>query len=349
MSKKLPKPELSEPERLNGARIPTPVHKLPRLSGEYGVNLYVKRDDLTGFVLGGNKIRKLDYLLFDATQHGATALISCGRVQSNHCRAVAALAASYGLESILILRGEKPDSLRSNLLLDYLFGAQVFYVTEAEYKERENLRRIIEHQIVDRGGKAYYIPEGGSNPIGTFGYVNMWRELTMQLGSEVPNYDEPVPSKFDSIVFANGSGGTQAGLILGKLLDEEKVDTRIVGVNVCYDASETFHLVKDLLWKTVAHFSLPLSFMAEDIEILDGFIGEGYALSRREELNCIAHVARQEGVLLDPVYSGKAMHGLLETLKKSPEHFGKNILFVHTGGGFGNFNIEDAWSEVFLK
>lgn len=343
MSKKLP-----EPERLHWSRIPTPVHKLHRLSDEYGVNLYVKRDDLTGFALGGNKIRKLDYLLFDAVQQGATALISCGGVQSNHCRAVAALAAHYGLESILILRGEKPKSLRSNLLLDYLFGAQIFYVTDEEYKERDNLRRIIETQISDRGGKAYYIPEGGSNPIGTFGYVNMWRELTTQLGTKMPNYDEPVPKQFDSIVFANGSGGTQAGMILGKLL-EDKVNTNIIGVNVCYDPKETFRLVKDLLWKTVTQFSLPVSFMANDIQILDGFLGKGYAISRREELDCIAHVARQEGVLLDPVYSGKAMYGLLETLKNSPQRFGKDILFVHTGGGFGNFKIEDAWNEVFLQ
>lgn len=344
MSKKLP-----EPERLHWSRIPTPVHRLNRLSEEYGVNLFVKRDDLTGFALGGNKIRKLDYLLHDAVQQEATALISCGGLQSNHCRAVAALAAHYGLESILILRGEKPKSLRSNLLLDHLFGAQIFYVSDEEYKERDNLRRIIEEQIRDRGGKAYYIPEGGSNPIGTFGYVNMWRELQSQLGTKMPNYEQAVPEKFNSIVFANGSGGTQAGLLLGRLLEEESPDTKIVGVNVCYDKAETFRLVKDLLWQTITRYALPVSFMTEDIEILDGFLGEGYAISRREELDCIAYVARQEGVLLDPVYSGKAMYGLLESLKKSQDRFGKDILFVHTGGGFGNFKIEQDWTEVFLS
>jgi D-cysteine desulfhydrase len=336
---------LSLPERLRYSITPTPIHKLHRVSSELGVNIFVKRDDLTGFVLGGNKVRKLDYLFADAKSQGASAVISCGGVQSNHCRAVAAVAAQMGLACVLILRGERPAELKANLLLDYLMGADIIYVTDEEYERREEFRLRIEAEFRTRGGKAYYIPEGGSNPLGTLGYVEAWSELVSQCGNADPVFGDLVPKSFDSIVVANGSGGTQCGLVLGKIL--EKADsTRVVGVNVCYDKKETFNLVKDLLWKTMVQQKLGLSFLASDIELLDGFIGEGYAKNTPDEFKFFAKIARLEGLLLDPTYSGKAFLGLYKTLQRDKNFFGENVLFIHTGGGFGNFKYSKEWTDA---
>lgn len=346
--------EWTLPARLSWSRLPTPIHRLTRLSQEWGVNLFVKRDDLTGFITGGNKVRKLDFLFREALDKKASAVISCGGLQSNHCRAVAALAAHHNLECILILRGEAPKAFNANLLLDKLLGAQILYVTDEQYENREELRLMVEAQVRERGGLAYYIPEGGSNPLGCVGYLEAWREIQSQLGGEDPYYSGGLPEHFDSLVFATGSGGTQVGLILGKLEAEAKAldaglpirETRVVGVNVCYDTGETFQIVKDLLWKAISHHRLPYSFMAKDIDCLDGFIGRGYALSTPAELEFIAKVARTEGLVLDPVYSGKAMYGLWQSLQRNKGAFGENILFIHTGGAFGNFKIESEWAEV---
>ena len=342
------------PKRLSYSLAPTPIHKLHRLSAEAGVNIFVKRDDLTGFLMGGNKIRKLDYLFAEAEEQGATAVISCGGVQSNHCRAVAAVAAQRGLACVLILRGERPEELKANLLLDYLMGAEVIYVTDAEYEQREAYRLRIEEEFRNRGGKAYYIPEGGSNPLGTLGYVEVWGELSAQCGQKDPSYGDEIPARFDSVVVANGSGGTQCGLVLGRILEQNAKPgegaamepTRVVGVNVCYDKKETFNIVKDLLWKTMVQRKLGLSFLASDIELLDGFIGEGYALNTPEEFKFFAKVARTEGLLLDPTYSGKAFLGLFKTLQRDKNYFGKNILFIHTGGAFGNFKYSKEWNDA---
>lgn len=347
---------LELPRRLSWSRLPTPIQKLARVSAEVGANVFVKRDDLTGFVTGGNKIRKLDYLYREAIDKGATAVISCGGVQSNHCRAVAAVAAQYGLECILILRGERPEVLQANLLLDYLLGAQILYVTDEEYEAREELRLRIEEQVRARGGKAYYIPEGGSNPLGTLGYVEAWREIESQLGTRDENFGEQIPTRFDSVVFATGSAGTQCGLLLGRILTQTPATdagaaaahapTRIIGANVCYDKQDTFKIVKDLLWKTMMHFHLPYSFLASDIELLDGFIGVGYAQNTPAELEFFARMARLEGLVLDPTYSGKAFLGLYETLKRDKAYFGENVLFIHTGGAFGNFKYGKEWNDA---
>ena len=227
--------------------------------------------------------------------------------------------------------------LLSNNLLDRLFGAEIFYLTSEQYYEGiQDFRRIVDEQIRAQGGKTYFIPEGGSNGLGSFGYVEAFREISLQ--AEKP---------FDSIVIAHGSGGTQAGLVLGKLLaDDGWKNTRIIGVNVCYGKKESFDLVKKVLWSAIQERQLPLSFAADDIEILDGFVGKGYAQSTNEELRFIHKVAREEGVLLDPVYTGKALYGLYQTVRLGKDTLGKRVLFLHTGGGFGLFKMEDEWKEV---
>lgn len=334
------------PARGNWARLPTPIEKLEKLSAELGIDLFIKRDDQTGFEWSGNKIRKLEFLAQDALAKGATCLITMGGVQSNHCRATAALAAKLGLRCVLFLRGEAPAKAMSNNLLDRLFGAEIFYLTSEQYYEGiDDMRQLVDSQIRAQGGKTYFIPEGGSNGLGSFGYVEAFREISRQ--TEQP---------FDSIVVAHGSGGTQAGLVLGKLLtggawatDSGRASgapTRIVGVNVCYDKKESFDLVKKVLWAAIQERKLPLSFAAEDIEVLDGFVGRGYALSTKEELAFLLKVAREEAVLLDPVYTGKALFGLYQTVRRDRAAFGQRVLFIHTGGGFGLFKMEDEWKEV---
>lgn len=332
--------QIEFPARGDWARLPTPIHKLERVSAELGVNLWVKRDDQTGFEWSGNKIRKLEFLAKEALDQGATCLVTCGGVQSNHCRATAALAAKLGLRCVLLLRGEEPQQPRSNHLLDKIFGAEIFYLTNEQYYEgMGELRVMLESQLRSQGGKLYFIPEGGSNAIGCFGYAAAFQEIGEQLGKN------GAPLHFDSIVAAHGSGGTQAGLLLGKIAAEDET-TRIVGVNVCYDAKKSFQLVKDVLWSAIQKRQLPLSFFADDIELLDGFLGRGYAQSTPEELAFIAEIARKEGLLLDPVYTGKAFFGMWKTIKSNPGRLGENILFLHTGGGFGNFKAEDEWKEV---
>lgn len=331
------------PPRASLARLPTPVEKLERLSAELGLELFVKRDDLTGLEWSGNKVRKLDYLLHEAKEKGATCLITCGGVQSNHCRATAALAARLGLRCVLLLRGEDPSEWRANRLLDQLFGAEVFYLNHEQYYEgMGELRQMIDSQIRSQGGRSYFIPEGGSNGLGAFGYAEAFLELEEQRkAGQVPGGADA----FDTIVVANGSGGTQAGLVLGRLAAGAE-GPRVVGVNVCYDARESFRRVKDCLWQAIQQQHLPLSFLAEDIEVLDGFLGAGYGLSSPAELAFIAKVAREEGMLLDPVYTGKALRGFYETAKARPGHFGRRVVFVHTGGVFGLFRGVEAWREA---
>ena len=319
------------PKKGNWARLPSPVQKLDRLSTELGIDLWIKRDDLTGFELGGNKIRKLDYLVADALEKGATCLITCGGVQSNHCRATAALAAQLGLRCVLLLRGEKPGNPKSNYFLDQLFGAETFFLTPEQYYEgMAELRLSMEQQIRGLGGKAYFIPEGGTGALGSFGYAQAFAEVEEQ---------------FDSIVVANGSGGTQAGLVLGKLLAGRE-DVRILGVNVCYDEKETFRRTKDALWQAIEQYKIPLSFHAKDIEILPGYLGRGYALTTKDELAFLKKIASLEGILLDPVYTGKAFFALYSEAKKNPEFFGKKVLFIHTGGAFGLFRSDPEWEDL---
>ena len=284
------------------------------------MDLYIKRDDTTGFILGGNKVRKLNFLFQEALDQGQTCVITCGGIQSNHCRAVAALAARLGLDCILLLAG-KPKVIQGNLLLDHLFSAEIHYVSQEEYEEKDLLLRKLASQVKDRGGKPYIIPEGGSNTLGMMGYIQMWQELEAQLSTG------DIPKSFDSLVSATGSGGTQGGLLLGKIEAQSGnspiANMRVVGVNVCYDKKKTFQLIKNLLWKSITQNHWPYSFLHSDIELLDGFLGAGYGKTTIEELRFIHKVARMEGIVLDPTYSGKAFLGLYETLKRDSNAFGK--------------------------
>jgi D-cysteine desulfhydrase len=318
---------LRQPERIRRARLPTPLEPAARLSQQLGVELMVKRDDLTGAALSGNKIRKLEFLFAEALELGCDTVITCGGEQSNHCRATALAATELGLRSFLLLRTDdpkNPPATEANILLDKLAGADIRWVSREEYKRRAQLFVEVQGLLAAQGRKAYVIPEGGSNALGAWGYVNCMQELAQELG------ERPL-----TIVYAAGSGGTGAGILLGiKLL---KLPWRAVGINVCDDKDYFVSVIGEIVEQAIARWKLDISFDRAEIEICDGHVGLGYAKSRPEELETIRDVARAEGLILDPVYTGKAFHGLKTELARDPKAFGARLCFIHTGGIFGLF------------
>ena len=315
------------PDRIKRARLPTPVEPARRLSHKLGVELLIKRDDLTGSSLSGNKIRKLEFLFAEAAAQGADTVITCGGEQSNHCRATAIAAAELGLRSYLLLRTDNPNeppAAEANILLDRLVGAEIRWVTREEYKRRVQLFVEVQGQLLAQARKSYVIPEGGSNAVGAWGYVGCVEELAAELG------DQPL-----TLVYAAGSGGTGAGLILGiKLLG---LPWRAIGVNVCDDKAYFVEAIGEIVEAAIKKWLLPINFDRSEIEILDGYVGVGYAKSRPEELATIRDVARAEGLILDPVYTGKAFHGMARELERDKRAFGERVCFIHTGGIYGLF------------
>lgn len=324
------------PEKYSLANLPTRIHALERLSKKYNVALSVKRDDETGLLTTGNKVRKLEFLAQDAIAKGCDLLITWGAIQSNHARTTAAVAARLGLDCLVLLRGEKTKHYQGNLLLDRLLGADVIFVDPEEYARIEAAAERFAEKLGRQGKKAYLIPEGGSNALGSLGYVQMVKELMSQMKKNRLAYD--------SVVCAVGSGGTYAGLLLGKKLF--KLKPEIIGFNVCQDAAYFKKKIMTIIEQAVEKYDLPVRIEPDEIRIIDGYAGPGYALSSPEQLGTLKEVAKLEGVVLDPVYTGKTMHGLLDQLRQGTKEFGRRILFVHTGGIFGLFPKADELSET---
>lgn len=322
------------PPRLTLAHLPTPLQPMERLGRELGVELWVKRDDYTGAELSGNKIRKLEYVLAEARARGADCVLTCGGAQSNHCRATALAAARLGLGCTLLLRTADPAApppLEANSLLDRLAGARLVWVSPEEYRGREAVFARQAEALERAGHRPYIIPEGASDALGAWGYIRAMAELA----ADIARLDETEP-KSTTVVHATGSGGTGAGLVLGRLILD--LDVRVVGVNVCDDRAYFVRVCGDICREAIARWDIGVTFDAErDLEIVDGYVGAGYALSRPEELALIAHVCRREGLVLDPVYTGKAFFGMVDRLKADPGVFGERIVFLHTGGLFGLF------------
>jgi D-cysteine desulfhydrase len=326
---------ITYPPRVKLAIEPTPLQPLPRLSERLGVELHIKRDDLTGVALSGNKVRKLEFVLARALSENADTVITCGGAQSNHARATAVAAARLGLRCRLLLR--TPDPLNppkpeGNVLLDRLAGAEIVWITPEEYGRRHEIFERETALLSREGRKPYVIPEGASNALGAWGYLRAAQEIARDL--------ELLPggrNKEATVVLATGSGGTAAGLILGKRVHNMKV--RIVSINVCDDRRYFMRVIGEICENAIAGFRLPISFDRErEIEIIDGYVGRGYALSSPDELKLIEEAARTEGIFLDPVYTGKAFYGMVKELKKDRRRFGERIVFLHTGGIFGLFD-----------
>ena len=317
------------PEKLMFANLPTRIEKLERLSEKLGgPNIYIKRDDQTGAEVSGNKIRKLEFSAQEALNEGCDVLITCGGIQSNHCRATAAVASRLGIKSVLVLRGVAESESDGNLLIDKLLGADIRFITAEEYKNhRTEIMENIKTELENQGFTPYIIPEGASNGIGGFGYYNALAEIICQ--------EKELGVKFDRIILAVGSGGTHSGLLLASKILEYA--GKIYGVNVCDNAEHFKNEIYKILHESMQYIDVNLHFAKDDIHIIDGYVGRGYALSRPEELQFIYDFAKLEGIILDPVYTGKAMYGLVEEIKKGSFKDCENILFIHTGGAFGLF------------
>lgn len=325
---------ISYPARVKLAQLPTPLQPLDRLSKSRGRGhrIWVKRDDLTGSDLSGNKIRKLEFVVAAAREQGCDTLITCGGVQSNHCRATALVGAREGLKTHLILRGEQPAEADGNLLLGQLAGARISYYPPREYfRDLEQLFEYWRTHYAEAGHKALCIPTGASDGIGIWGYIAGTEELKSDFSA--------AGISAANIVCATGSGGTQAGLTLGVALHD--MDAQVWGVNVCDDEAWFLNKVDEDIadWsQRYGHPAPPFS-----ARVIDGYVGPGYGRAGAEVFETIAELAREEGLVLDPVYTGKAFHGMLEEIGQGRFGDSKDIVFMHTGGIFGVFPLRSGF------
>jgi D-cysteine desulfhydrase family pyridoxal phosphate-dependent enzyme len=302
--------------RVRFAALPTPIEALPRLRAKIGGPiLHVKRDDLTGLGLGGNKTRKLEYVLAAAQANGAKTLISVGAAQSNHCRQTAALAARYGLGCILVLSGQADQPQTGNYLADTLFGAEIVWCSRAE---RESILQQTFQAAWDAGRRPYLIPLGASTPIGTLGYVNAFEEVVQQ--GDLPDW----------MVVASSSGGTQAGLALGAQIFAPQV--KVLGISIDNPEPVLQAVVANLANEAADRLRTPERLTAADIRVNADYLGGGYGVVGEPELEAIRLFAELEGLLLDPVYTGRAAAGLLDLIRKGYFKPEEKILFWHTGG-----------------
>ncbi len=320
-----------EPARLVLAQLPTPLVELKNLAKQASVDrIFLKRDDLTGLEMSGNKIRKLEYVVADAVSQGADTLVTHGGCQSNHCRATAAVGARLGLRVRMVLRSDDPDPPSDgNLFLDQLFGAEVSFHPADVYRAKldDIVARVMEAER-SAGRTPYFFPVGASVPIGCWGYIRCIAELSKQLD----------PEQAIDIYCATSSGGTQVGLMLGRALLGCH-NWRILGVPVS-DSVDYFHeSLRALERATVEQFQLDLSPEQTPIDLIDGFIGEGYAIPYPEAVDTIRLLGRSEGIVLDPSYTSKGMTGMLASLKQQPSE--RIPVYLHTGGSFGLFARRD--------
>ncbi len=316
------------PPHLSLACIPTPLELCEyEPLKEAGIKLYIKRDDLTECAASGNKTRKLEFLLAEALAQKADTVITCGGVQSNHARATALFCAKLRLKAILVLRGEEPEEVDGNLFLDKLTGAEIRYISRAEWQDRDRIMAEIGREFEQKGKKVYIIPEGASNALGSIGYVKAMEEIAAQCVSQ--------EIKANYIVIATGSGGTQAGLITGCRIFMPEM--QVLGFNVCNDESYFREKIAGILKAMRSYTRIDTGGGENDIRIIDGYVGRGYAMSRPEELQQIYDLARNTGLILDPVYNGKSFYGMMEECRKGRFARGSNIIFLHSGGIFGLF------------
>ena len=317
--------ETTDPPRIDLGFAPTPLHPLDRLTGVLGgPRLWIKRDDCTGLATGGNKTRKLEYLMADALSQRADTIVTYGAVQSNHARQTAAACAKLGLACHLVLsrrvawRHPEYES-GGNVLLDQLLGAHVHIVEPADVEARS--RELID-DLSARGRRCYVVPTGGSNSIGALGYVRCAEEIDAQ--------SQALDFRPDLIVHATSSGATQAGLVAG--VARSRLDCDVVGINV-YDRDHA-HLerrISRLVGETLNRAGVP-SDHARPIRVAHDYLGEDYGIPTRQTIDAIKSLASTEGIVCDPVYSGKALGGLFEMVRTKQLESYANVIFVHTGG-----------------
>ena len=315
------------PDRVPMAHLPTPVEEMPRLSAVLGgPRLLVKRDDQTGLAFGGNKTRKLEFLLAEAASHGARTLITAGAIQSNHCRQTAAAARKAGLDCILVLSGDPPEMPEANTYLDVLLGAELVWTTREARGESLNQTYL---QAEAAGREPFLIPYGGSSPVGAAAYAEAIRELMAQGVAA------------DWIVFATSSGGTQAGLVAGKAM--YGFPGEILGISIDEEAGQFNPAVAKLAKDVTILYNNAKDITIQDIRVNDDYLGGGYAVMGDAEKEAIDLFARHEALLVDPVYTGRAGAGLIDLIRKGFFKPDETVLFWHTGGQPALF------SEEYLK
>ena len=309
---------------------PTPVAELFRLGKELkGPRIFIKRDDLTGLALGGNKTRKLEIILGEAIAQGCDTIITAGAAQSNHCRQTAAAAAKLNMECHLILGGEQPENISGNLLLDKIFGCHIHW--GGANRKGEDIHKIFD-QLKATGKLPYIVPYGGSNELGAISFIDAVEELTTQT-------DEV----FSHVVFASSSGGTHAGLILGKHIFKQAFE--LVGISIDKDEIDNQMLdqyIINLTNRTAKLIGLEATFSGRDLILNTNYIGEGYGVIGPLENEAINLTAQLEGILLDPVYTGRAMGGLIDMIRTGAIGKDAKVLFWHTGGAPALFAYSDS-------
>ncbi len=321
--------------RVHLAHLPTPIDPLPNLSGLLGgPDLFAKRDDQTGLATGGNKARKLEFLMAQALEAGADSVITAGSTQSNHARQTAAAARRCGLEPHLVLYapgGQAPATLGGNVLIDTLLGASIHW-TEEHAPYSETIRQV-EDALRTAGKKPHVIPYGGSNAYGLMGYVAAMQEVAQQIETVGP---------FDVQVFATSSGGTQAGMILGAHLTGLLGHTRLLGISVDEHEATLGPRVANLVNDGARLLGLEWRINDDVPDINDEYLGEGYAVVGAAEREAIRLLAQTEGLLADPVYTGRALAGLIDLIRRGEIGRGQRVLFWHTGGQAALFAFADA-------
>ncbi len=307
------------PKKLNLANIPTPVQK--KIFN--GTGFFIKRDDFTGVELSGNKVRKLEYLLYKAKRQKAAYVFTCGGEQSNHSRATAVAAASLGIKTKLFLWGNDKRNAEGNLFLDKMVNAEFEFLNKQQYFHVNEIMQAEKEKYERKGKKVFIIPEGGTSPLGIWGYINFVKELQSQINK----------SKIKGILVAAGSGGTAAGLLIGTELYDFNV--KIYAVNVLYSSKKIFQKIQYIANKCNENYDLKLKPDYNKLQILDGYSTEGYKHITEKKLKLIKNFAVQTGILLDPAYTGKAFYAFNDIFLKNKNKTG--VLFVHTGGIFGAF------------
>lgn len=328
---------LDEIPRIHIADLPTPLDQAPNLAADLGLErLFIKRDDNTGLALGGNKARKLEYLMAEAQAAGTDVVLACGGPQSNHVRMTAAAAKRLGMACIIFMPRESvPERFEGNLLLDVLLGAELRFLPNLGFAGLERAMAQEEARLLEEGRTPYVIPIGGSTPLGALGYVTAVRELAGQLKEY--GYDSA------DIVVALGTGGTLAGIALGTYLFMP--ESRLIGISVVMSATAIRPKVERIAVNASKLILVDHEPGLERIEVYDQYLGEGYGIPTAECKNAILLTARTEGIVLDPVYTGKAMSGLVDLACRGQIGRDRPVVFWHTGGAPALFAYDDLFSD----
>ena len=338
--------------KVEAAMLPTPLHRLDNVSNDLGINVYIKRDDMTGIGMGGNKLRKLDYIVYQALEEGCTTLLTYGGPQTNHGRLTAAVACKFGMKSIIMAYGKKEKKMSGNLVLDRLMGTEVAFIDTTEIKKKAEGKTFEETKELyrekkefatnamikkyeEQGEKVYPIQIGGHSKEGLLGYFNCVKEILEQ--------SKQMGVQFDYVIVGNGSGGTLGGLLLGKKF--YNAPFKIISANVSETKEGTIKRMIKFCNKTAKYYDMGIRVSTDDFISNNDYIGEGYNEPDRETREAIYYLASKEGIFTDPCYTGKSFNALLGLARKGMFKKDEKILYIHTGGtpGIWSENHKDAF------